>query len=292
MMDRRVFLNGAVLAGLAAAQAKPHQYHLRYAPRVGLLPDLPVPRQLEIYAEWGFRAFEYNSLPQHSMTEIADLRKKREQLGMAMGVFVVNSGGWTSDALVDKKFHPGFLDDVRKAVEIHELMGNEAATVTTGLTVNYLSHEEQTGNCVEALKRAAGIVEGTKLMLALEPINSRDTGKDYFVVFSAHAAEIISRVNHPQVRILFDIYHQQISEGNLIANIRKHWNWIGYFQSGDVPGRKEPYTGEINYRNVFKTIHEMGYQGMIGMEHGLSESGLKGLEKCFNAYQKADSWEG
>jgi len=94
------------------------------------------------------------------------------------------------------------------------------------------------------------------------------------------------------VRILFDIYHQQISEGNLIHNIRKYWEWIGYFQVGDVPGRKEPYTGEINYRNVFRAIHAKGYRGIVGMEHGLSTPGMEGLEKCFRAYRKADAWDG
>ena len=82
-----------------------------------------------------------------------------------------------------------------------------------------------------------------------------------------------------------------LAVGNVINNIREHWDWIGYFQVGDVPGRKEPYTGEINYQNVFKAIHEKGYKGIVGMEHGLSEDGMKGLEKCFQAYRKADSWE-
>ena len=282
-MNRRGFLQSAAVIV--------HKYHLRYAPRIGLVPSLPIPRQLEIYAEWGFRAFEYNGLPNHSDAEIEQFRKKRDELGLAMGIFLVNSGGWKSDALVDEKFHEGFLEDVRRAVEIHGIMGNEAATVTSGLAVDYLSHEQQTDNCIEALKRAADIVEKTGMKLVLEPINARETGEDYFVVFSEHAHRIVSGVNHPSVRILFDIYHQQISEGNVINNIRRYWDSIGYFQVGDVPGRKEPYTGEINYRNVFQAIHEKGFQGILGMEHGLSVSGMDGLKKCFEAYRKADRWD-
>lgn len=293
-MDRRSFLGAAALASMPlAARPKPYSYHLRYAPRIGFLRHLPVERQLEIYAEWGFRAFEYNGLARrHSMAEIEKIRKKRDELGMAMGVFVVNSGGWKGDALVDKKFHEGFLADVRKALEVHRVMENEAATVTSGLAVDYLSREEQTKNCIEALKRAAEIVEDSKMTLVLEPLNVRVDHAGYFVVYSSHAHQIVSAVNHPKVRILFDIYHQQISEGNLIDNIRKYWDWIGYFQVGDVPGRKEPYTGEINYRNVFRAIHAKGYRGIVGMEHGLSEPGMEGLEKCFRAYRKADAWDG
>lgn len=291
-MNRRSFVaaSAAVLSSPAAWPASAHPWRLRYAPRIGMVRDWSIAQQLEFYAQYGFRAFEYNGLPQHSFQEIENIRKKMDQLGMSMGVFVVNSGGWAGDAMVDKKFHEGFLKDVRRAVEIHKIVGNECATVTSGLAVKYLSFDEQTKNCIEALKRAAEIVEKTKLVLVLEPLNIRVDHAGYFVVFSDHARDIISAVNHPQVRILFDIYHQQISEGFLIGHIRKHWDWIGYFQIGDVPGRKEPGTGEVNWSNVFKAIYEKGYKGILGMEHGLSIPGEAGLRKCFEEYRKADSW--
>jgi hydroxypyruvate isomerase len=100
----------------------------------------------------------------------------------------------------------------------------------------------------------------------------------------------MSAVGSSHVKILFDIYHQQISEGNLINNIRAYWDFIGYFQVGDVPGRNEPGTGEINYRNVFKAIYDKGYRGILGMEHGLSVPGKEGLLKCFEEYKRADTW--
>jgi len=200
----------------------------------------------------------------------------------------VNNGGWKGDAMVDKPFHEGFLKDVRRAVEIHNIIGNECATVTSGLGKPGMSMEAQTKNCIEVLKRAAGIVEKTKMVLVLEPLNIRVDHAGYFVVFSDHGREIIESVHHPNVRLLFDMYHQQISEGNLIAHIRKHGDWIGYFQVGDVPGRKEPGTGEVNWRNVFRAIHEKGFRGILGMEHGLSVPGEPGMKKCFEAYREAD----
>jgi hydroxypyruvate isomerase len=290
-MLRRSFLAAPLVASnLVSTADAASSFHLRYAPRIGFLPEVAIPRQLEIYAENGFRAFEYNGLPRHELKEVETFRKKMDDLKMSMGVFVVNSGGWKGDALVDTRFHEGFLRDVRRAVEIHKVIGNECATVTSGLAVKDLTFEQQTKNAVDALKRAAEIVANTNMTLVLEPLNVRVDHAGYFVVFSEHAYQIMKAVGHPRVKILFDIYHQQISEGNLINHIRKYWDEIAYFQVGDVPGRKEPGTGEINYRNVFKAIHEKGYKGILGMEHGLSVPGEPGLRKCFDEYRKADQF--
>lgn len=289
-MLRRSFLAAPLAAPAVPALAAPPSYHLRYAPRIGFLSDVPIPRQLELYAENGFRAFEYNGLPRHEMKEIESFRKKMDDLKMSMGVFVVNSGGWKGDAMVDPSFHDGFLRDVRRAVEIHQVIGNECATVTSGLAVKNLSFEQQTKNVVDVLKRAGDLVANTRMTLVLEPLNVRVDHAGYFVVFSDHAHQIMKAVNHPKVKILFDIYHQQISEGNIINHFRKYWDEIAYFQVGDVPGRKEPGTGEINYGNVFKAIHEKGYQGILGMEHGLSVPGPAGMRKCFDEYRKADKF--
>lgn len=291
-INRRVFVGGAAVAGsVLSAQSKPHRFRLRYGPRIGLVSGLPVPRQLEIYAENGFTAFEYNGLPSHSMQEIEGFRKKMDDLKLSMGVFVVNRGGWRPTALPDRSGHARLFEDLRKAVQIHDVIGNEAATVTSGLGVPHLTFAQQTHNCIEALKRAAEMVEKTKMVLVLEPLNQKVDHAGYFVTYSEHAGEIIGGVNHPKVKILFDMYHQQISEGNIINHIRQYYDLIGYFQIGDVPGRKEPLTGEMNYQNIFKAIHELGYKGILGGEHGLSGNGMEGLQKCFDAYRKCDSWE-
>lgn len=286
-------LFGAALAAppLMQAQKATHKFKLRYAPRIGYVNNLPVPRQLEIYAENGFTAFEYNGLPSHSPAEIASFRKKMDELHLSMGVFVVNRGGWKPTALPDRSGHGRFLEDVKRGIEIHKIIGNECATVTSGLQVPNLTFAQQTSNCIEALKRAAELVEKTKMVLVLEPLNHKVDHAGYFVSYIEHAGEIIGGVNHPQVKILFDMYHQQITEGNIINHIDQYWDLIGYFQVGDVPGRKEPYTGEMNYQNIFKAIHAKGYKGLLGGEHGLSVPGMEGLMKCFNAYRKADSWD-
>ena len=124
--------------------------------------------------------------------------------------------------------------------------------------------------------------------MVLEPLNWFANHGGVFLQGSPQAYSICKAVNSPSCKILFDIYHQQITEGNLIQNIERCWDEIGYFQVGDNPGRKEPGTGEINYRNIFKYIHSRGFNGVIGMEHGNSVRGADGEKKVIAAYADAD----
>jgi hydroxypyruvate isomerase len=292
MTRRKLLISAAAIPAAAASQSNTASssggFGLRYAPRIGWMQNMPVADQLKLYSSAGFRAFEYNGLPAHSMQEIEALRKRRDELKMSMGVFVVNRGGWRPTAMPDRSGHARFLEDVKRAVEIHKIMENECATVTSGLRVPHLTFEQQTRNAIEVLKRAAELVEKTKLTLVLEPLNEKVDHAGYFVVYSEHAGEITGSVGHPQVKILFDMYHQQISEGNIINHINQYWDLIGYFQTGDVPGRKEPYTGEMNYRNIFNVLKEKLYTGIVGLEHGMSVAGEQGFRKVVEAYQRAD----
>lgn len=297
-MNRRHLLQAAVgtaaLQGLAQPSAEaqtPPPFKLRYGPRIGWLSGMTVIQQVELYHRAGFACFEHNGLPGMSMTDVAALRKRMDELNMSMGTFVINRGGWRPTALPDKSCHAKFFEDVKRGVEYHNVIKNEVATVTSGLGVEHLTFAQQTSNCIEALKRAAEMVEKTKLVLVLEPLNHKVDHAGYFVEYSEHAAEIIGGVNHPQVRILFDIYHQQISEGNLINNITQYFDFIGYYQTGDVPGRKEPGTGETNYQNVFKALYKLGYKGILGLEHSLASATPEGFQRCVDAYRQCDAFE-
>lgn len=259
-------------------------WRLRYAPRLDWGPGTLVER-VERAASYGFTAVEYNGLGGKSMKEIKALRNRMDELKMRMGIFVANWKG--------RPAHKGdkaeFLKSLEHTIEVHKVIGNNFCTVLAGEVQKGLTHEEQTQICIDNLKAAAEVLEGSDLTLVVEPLNPMDHG-GYFVVTSSHANYIMKQVGSKHVKILFDIYHQQISEGNLINNIRKYWDEIAYFQVGDVPGRREPTTGEINYRNVFKAISDKGYKGIIGMEHGLSGKGPAGVHKCFKAYEWCDSW--
>jgi len=298
-MRRRQFLTSAAVAGSALAwplagrpQAKAAaKYHLRYAPRLDFLAkELTIPQRLETFAAHGFDATEYNGLMNHALPEVEEIRKKMESLGIGLGIFVANPEGWRTAGLVDPKQREAFLNQLTKAVEYHKVIGNNFCTVITGPELPGVPRGVQRRNVIEGLKQAAEVLGKTELTVVVEPLNHLVNHAGYFLVHSDEAAEIMAAVGSPHVKILFDIYHQQVSEGNLINNIRSYFDYIGYFQVGDVPGRKEPGTGEINYRNVFKAIYDKGYRGFVGMEHGLSVPGMDGLLKCFAAYRQADSW--
>jgi hydroxypyruvate isomerase len=145
----------------------------------------------------------------------------------------------------------------------------------------------QTAYVVESLKQAAAILEPHGLTMVLEPLNFRNH-PGLFLTESPQAYEICKAVNSPSCKILFDIYHQQIQEGNLIPNIEACWDEIAYFQIGDNPGRNEPTTGEINYHNVLKFIRSKSYTGILGMEHGNSISGIGGEEIVIISYKEVD----
>ena len=298
-MKRREFMKTVTMAGGAAAlslgDTRPAtaagKYHLRYAPRLDFLSrELTIPQRLELFAEHGFDATEYNGLTNHSIQEVEEIRKKMDSLGMGLGIFVANPAGWNKAGLVDPKQRGAFVEQLNKAVEYHQVIGNHFATVITGPEISGAPRGDQRRNVIEGLKQAADILEKTDLTIVVEPLNHLVDHAGYFLVHSDEAAEIMAAVGSSHVKILFDMYHQQVSEGNLINNIRRYYEFIGYFQVGDVPGRNEPGTGEVNWRNVFKAIHELGYEGIIGMEHGLSQPGMAGLLRCFEEYKKADSW--
>ena len=260
-------------------------WRLRYAPRLDWGPGSLIER-VERIASYGFTAVEFNGLGRRKMSEIEALKKRMDQLKMQMGIFVANWKGRPAHK-DDKDL---WLQSLKHTIEVHKVIGNNFCTVLAGNVQKGMSHEAQTQLCIDNLKAGAELMEGTDLTLVVEPLNPLDHG-GYFVVLSPHANHIMKKVGSKHVKILFDIYHQQISEGNLINNIRKYWDEIAYFQVGDVPGRKEPLTGEINYRSVFKAIHARGYKGMLGMEHGLSgKRDATGIHKCFKAYEWCDSW--
>jgi hydroxypyruvate isomerase len=147
----------------------------------------------------------------------------------------------------------------------------------------------QEANVIELLRRCAAIFEPHGLVMVLEPLNFHDH-PGMFLTEIPQAYMICRAVDSPSCKILFDIYHQQITEGSIIPNIDAAWDEIAYFQVGDVPGRNEPTTGEINYRNVFAHIHARGFDGVVGMEHGKSGDGVAGERALISAYRDVDDF--
>jgi hydroxypyruvate isomerase len=245
--------------------------------------------QIKFAHNMGFRSIEDNGMMRRS----EDLQKKIGEtlasLGMQMGVFVIDGGdNWkVSLATGKQEFKDKFLDTCRKAVEVGKRCNAKWATVVPGFFERQLPIGIQTSHVIDALRRGAEILEPNGLVMVLEPLS--DT-PDLFLRTSDQTHMICKAVNSPSCKILFDIYHMQRNEGNIINNIDKTWDEIAYIQIGDNPGRKEPTTGEINYKNIFRHLYNKGYKGILGMEHGISKKGKEGEVALIQAYRESDNF--
>ena len=269
-------------------------FNLNYAPHLGMFKntvgDDPID-QINYMADLGFRAFEDNGMSSRSVDLQNKISKTLENRGMKMGVFVAHKIYWDKPNLSsgDDDYRNEFLNYIETSVEVAKRVNAKWMTVVPGHLDLRKDMSYQTSNVVETLKRACDILEPHGLVMVLEPLNFRDH-PGLFLTESPQAFQICKAVDSPSCKILFDIYHQQIQEGNLIPNIDDTWDEIAYFQIGDNPGRNEPTTGEINYKNVFKFIFEKGYDGILGMEHGNSKEGERGEKALVDAYLEADSF--
>lgn len=269
-------------------------FKLKYAPHFGMFKNHAgndVLDQLQFMAEAGFTALEDNGMARRPADEQKRIGNKLEELGMEMGVFVATATFTdVTFAGTNESAHEAVLKDIRNSVEIAKRCNAKWMTVVPGVYDQKLEWDYQTANAVELLKRCADILEPHGLIMVLEPLNWRTNHPGVFLHKIPQAYMICKAVNSPSCKILDDLYHQQITEGNLIPNMDMAWDEIAYFQVGDNPGRKEPTTGEINYKNIFKHIHERGFSGIVGMEHGNSQPGKAGELAVIEAYVHSDSF--
>jgi len=224
-----------------------------------IFKELPLAERIRKVAEAGFPAFEFWGW---SDKDLDALRKAQQQHGLEVGAFCVETGG----PLVDPATTLPFVKGVDRAMELAHQLGCKTLIVTTGNERPDLPRPKQHDAIVESLRKAAPLAESGGITLVLEPLNILVDHAGYYLHSSAEGFEIVREVNSPNVRLLYDIYHQQITEGNLIQTITSNIDLIGYFHSADVPGRHQFGTGEINYRGVIRAIRHAGYQGYIGLE--------------------------
>jgi len=307
-MKRRDFIQKSVLttgaislaSSLAYANSmnqkpKVHKYNLKYAPHLGMFKNLagedPID-QLNFMADQGYTAFEDNEMRKRPIELQEKMAKTMKERGLEMGVFVAHEIHWKTPNLAsgDNTKRAEFLNDIKNSIAVAKRVNAKWMTVVPGHLDLKLKMGYQTANVIESLRQASALLEPHNIAMVLEPLNFRDH-PGLFLTDSPQAYEICKAVDSPSCKILFDIYHQQIQEGNLIPNMEASWSEIAYIQIGDNPGRKEPTTGEINYGNVFKWIHEQGYDGILGMEHGNSREGKEGELAVIEAYKKVDSFK-
>lgn len=305
-MERRSFIRSGLLSGAAlsaspllagtgsaTASAAGKPFQLDYAFHDGMFRQQAGESfldQIRFAHEQGFRSIEDNGMMGRSEADQKKIGELLASLGMRMGVFVITSDSWhwkTSLTSGKKEWIERMEKDCRQAVEVGKRCGAKWVTVVPGNYERSLSHEMQTANVIEALRRAAAILEPAGMVMVLEPLSDNP---DLFLRHSHQTYLICKAVNSPSCKILYDMYHMQRNEGDIINNINRCWDEIAYFQIGDNPGRNEPSTGEMNYRNIFRHIHQKGFKGIMGMEHGISGKGKEGEQRLVQAYREADNF--
>jgi hydroxypyruvate isomerase len=309
--SRREFVRKATLTGAAAiaapsvfglgATAKKsiasdatEPFKLRYAPGFGLFREhagTDIVDNIKFCYDKGFRAMFDNGLPGRSPEDQVKMGSEMQKLGMLLGPFVAYADFSTTSFVLNKPdIREMLIGKAKEAVEVAKRSGAKWALMVPGRYDEKLHRDYQTSNVIDNLRYLCDIVEPAGLTIVLEPLNMRDH-PGLFLTGIPQSYAICRALNRPSCKIVNDIYHQQITEGNLIPNIEAAWSEIGAFHCGDNPGRKEPGTGEINYRNVFKSIYSRKYDGVICMEHGKSVGGKEGEIKLLQAYRDADNFE-
>jgi hydroxypyruvate isomerase len=246
--------------------------------------------QIKFAHSMGFRSIEDNGMMGRTPAMQEKIGNTLASLGMTMGVFVISFDNWPLSVSMtsgNKDWRKKFVDYCTEAVNVAKRCNAKHMTVVPGNYDRTKSLDMQLANVIGALRPGVEMLEKHNLIMVLEPLS--DT-PELFLRYSDQTYAICKAMNSSACKILFDMYHMQRNEGNIIANIDKCWDEIGYFQIGDNPGRKEPGTGEMNYKNIFKHIYQKGYRGVMGMEHGNAGAGKEGELALIKAYRESDSF--
>ncbi len=268
-------------------------FKLKYAPALGLFEASagkdPLD-QMKFIADQGFRAIFDNGLPGRPASQQEAIASQASRLGLDIGPFVAYADfSVESFVLNDEAVRSMLKQKIKVALETSKRTGVKLALVVPGRYNQRLDPAYQTANVIENLKWLAASCERDGLVIGLEPLNPKDH-PGLFLTKMSQAYQICKAAGSPSVKIIDDIYHQQITEGNIIPNIDACWSEIASYHLGDTPGRLEPGTGELNFRNIFKFIHSRGYNGVLCMEHGKSQPGRPGDLAVIQAYRQADSF--
>lgn len=223
-----------------------------------LFKDKPFEQRLEYVADLGFPAFEFWGRQGKDMNITLALKMA---LRLEVGAFL-----GSASSLVDPAQRPQFLSDITRSAALAFDLSCANLIVTSGPALPDVPREVQQATMIETLKQAAETAADADVVLVLEPLNLFDHPGTY-LTSSDEGFAIVRAVNSPHVKLCFDCYHQQISEGNLTQRIVDNLDLIGHIHVADVPGRHEPGTGEINYEHIFGVLREQGYKGYVGLEY-------------------------
>ena len=284
-----------ISAGTSTARAATpsKKFKLKYAPTLGAFREHagrdPIDN-LKFMADQGFSAMFDNGLMGKPQDLVAKIIKEMNRLDMTLGPFVLQGIAGKSFVTNDKEIRQNIINKVKEGVEFAKRTNARWALMVPGQFDTGLEWDYQTANVIDNLRYCAELCEPSGLVIVLEPLNAWTNHPGLFLTKIPQAYMICRAVNSPSIKIVDDIYHQQITEGNLIPNIDMAWSEIAAFHLGDNPGRKDPTTGEINYKNIFKHIYDKGYKVVLCMEHGRSKRGKEGEQAVIDAYRACDDF--
>lgn len=290
------FLGASKASGQRKASDATAPFKLKYAPGIGMFREhagKEIVDNIRFCHDMGFRAMFDNGLPGRPVEDQMKIANELSRLGMDLGPFVLYADfGVTSFVLNKPEVKEMLVNKMKEGVEVAKRTGAKWALMVPGKYDDKLHRDFQTANVIDNLRYCCDIAEPAGLTIVLEPLNTLRNHPGLFLTGIPQSYAICRAVNRPSCKIVNDIYHQQITEGNLIPNIEAAWSEIAAFHCGDNPGRNEPTTGEINYRNVFKYIYSRKYDGVICMEHGISNRGTReGEARVIEAYRECDNFE-
>lgn len=277
-------------AEVAHQEAPP--FKTKFSPEFGIFRDLSgtdLSDQIKWGHDQGFRAWENTMLKDRSVADQERISRTIQQLGMEFGQFV---GTLTFRDVTfagrDASLREKVLSDIRASVDIARRMNTKFVHNVLGMADPKLPPDFQMANAIDLLKRIADIYEPHGLVMVMESMNHKINHPGMFLHTIPQAYALAKAVGRPSVKVLFDFYHVQIQEGNLLPTLDYAWDEIGYIQLGDTPGRNEPTSGEINYPNVIRHLYDKGYRGFVGLEHGISKPGKEGAMAALKAYRAID----
>ncbi len=304
-LSRRNLLGAGLAAGAAASlvpgmaggqrrSSNAARFALGYAPHEGSFASRGGRiEQIAYAADQGFTAWEDNEAATRSVAEQEQMAKALAQRAMTMGVFVASMPKWSKSrpllGAIDGAEREAFLADIRASLDVAKRLNAKRMTVVTGFMDPKVPVDIQTARVIDVMRRAGDIVAPSGTAMVMEPLNTRTNHPGVYMQTISQGYAVARGANSPAVKVLADLYHEQIQSGNLIPTLDTCWDEIGYIQFGDNPGRNEPSTGEINFKSIVKWLKTKRYTGVIGMEHGNSIAGRAGEDRLIAAYREIDA---
>jgi len=252
---------------------------MKYSLCIGAYEGKGVIYHLEKVKEHGFHGLEY-----YNWWDLDVKRVAREQERIGIGIIATCT---TFFNMVDPRFRDEYIAGIKETIQACKMLGAKSIITQTGQEIQGLSRTVQQESMIETLKACASLCEAAGTVLEIEPLNGLVDHPGHFLQRSDEAAEIIKQVDSPHVKLVFDVYHQQITEGNVIRNATKYMDLINHYHIADNPGRNEPGTGELNYVNILRAIKETGYDGYVGLECGYTvdtDEALRAFKENILAY--------